>query len=350
MDGVAPQPAAAQYTPAPASRHHFRGPPAAVHAAVTFSGQPAGFDPDARVIVTDSRPTGTLSFAERMNFLVTNRIPRRALTRFMGWFSRIESPLLARAAIRVWRLFADDLRLFEAKHQSFTSLQACFTRELKPGARIVDTAADVLVSPCDAEVGAFGDVDGLTVFQAKGFPYTLDELVGDRRLAERYRDGRFVTLRLKSSMYHRFHAPMSGRTGDVLYISGDTWNVNPIALKRVERLFCRNERAVIELTNGFDVVLLVPVAAVLVASMRLAGVDVALNLGYRGPNRIPWDRSFGRGEEMGYFEHGSTIVMLTSRRFRFDDTLVTGRIIRMGNPLMRRAECLALSAPGTAGK
>lgn len=290
-----------------------------------------------------SRSVEQLSPAERLNFLLTNRIPRRWLTLMVGWFSRLESPRLARVAIAVWQWFVDDLRLDESPQQTFSSLQACFTRTLKPGARPVDMSPDVLTSPCDAVVGAFGDVNGLQVVQAKGFPYGVDELLADAALAERYRDGRFVTLRLKSSMYHRFHAPWSGRAGRVSYVSGDTWNVNPVALKTIEKLFCRNERAVIELDTSAGPVLLVAVAAVLVASIRLHGLSVPLDLRYQGPNRIDWDRCFRKGEEMGYFEQGSTIVLFTTERLRFVDALVTGDVIRMGQPLMKLA-CTA-SAP-----
>ena len=175
---------------------------------------------------------------EDINFLLTNRIPRRLATRWMGWLSKIENPLVARASIAVWRLFAD-LDLSDAQQQSFKSLHACFTRALKPGARPVDADARVLASPCDAIVGACGVVEGTELLQAKGFPYTLHDLLADPALVETYRGGTYVTLRLTSSMYHRFHAPHDGTVERVTYISGDTWNVNPIALRRVERLFAR---------------------------------------------------------------------------------------------------------------
>jgi len=149
------------------------------------------------------------------------------------------------------------------------------------------------------------------VLQAKGFPYSVADLVGDPALAERYRNGTYVTLRLTSSMYHRFHAPHDLRVEKVTYISGDTWNVNPIALKRIERLFCKNERAAIEcrLERTGQLVTLVPVAAILVASIRLRFLDVRLHLRYQGPNRIECNARVAKGEEMGWFEHGSTIIV-----------------------------------------
>jgi phosphatidylserine decarboxylase len=273
---------------------------------------------------------------EDVNFLVTNRIPRQLLTRFMGWFSKLEQPLVRDLSIGAWRLIAD-LRLDEARKERFASLHDCFIRELKPGARPVCADPGVLVSPCDAIVGACGKVDRIQLLQAKGFPYTLYDLLGDPALVEAYRDAAYATLRITSSMYHRFHAPHDCRVRQVRYFSGDTWNVNPIALKRVEKLFCKNERAMIRTrleADGHEV-LLVPVAAVLVASIRLHFLDVLLHLRYRGPNVIESDARFAKGEEMGWFQHGSTILVFAPRGFALHEGVREGVTLRAGEPLMR---------------
>jgi phosphatidylserine decarboxylase len=273
---------------------------------------------------------------EDINFLITNRIPRIALTRLMGWFSKIETPLVRGISIRAWKLFAE-LDLSDAKKRDFKSLHDCFTRELKPGARTIDTGRQILCSPCDAIVGACGKVEEGQIFQAKGFPYVLQDLLGNPELIDLYRNGCYATLRLTSSMYHRFHAPHDCRVDHVTYISGDTWNVNPVALKRVERLFCKNERAVIRthLKTGGAVVTLVPVAAILVASIRLHFLDVLLHLKYRGPNEMPCDASFAKGQEMGWFQHGSTIIVFAPQGFSLCDGVGEGTPIRVGAGLMR---------------
>jgi phosphatidylserine decarboxylase len=275
-----------------------------------------------------------LLLQEDLNFLLTNRVPRIALTRFMGWFSQLQSPLLARLSIAVWRWFTP-LDLSEAEHTRFNSLHDCFTRRLKPGARPFDPRDDVLCSPSDGIVGACGRIEGTRVWQAKGFPYTLDDLLGSAELAQRYANGRYVTLRLTSAMYHRFHAPADLTVDRVTYISGDTWNVNPIALQRVERLFCKNERAVIEarLHRGNTPIALVPVAAILVASIRLHCLDVLLHLRYRGPNVMPCQAGAQRGEELGWFQHGSTIIMLVPDGFDLAPGLGTGQPVRAGQAL-----------------
>jgi phosphatidylserine decarboxylase len=135
-------------------------------------------------------------------------------------------------------------------------------------------------------------------------------------------------------MYHRFHAPYDCRVERVVYFAGDAWNVHPPALKRVQKLFCRNERAVLRtrLATG-HLLLLVPVAAVLVASIRLHFIDVRLHLRYRGPNVIPCDAQLAKGEEMGWFEHGSTILVFAPPGFTL--LVPEGTRVRAGEGLMR---------------
>jgi phosphatidylserine decarboxylase len=273
---------------------------------------------------------------ERLNFLLTNRLPRRWLTLFAGWLSRIEQPMVRDSCIAIWRLFSE-LDLSEARTTQFKSLHECFTRQLKEGARCIDPDPAVVVSPCDAIVGAMGRVAAGSVHQAKGYPYTLTDLLGDDELVASYLAGSYVTLRLTSAMYHRFHAPYDCRVQQVTYISGDTWNVNPIALKRVENLFCKNERAIIRcrLIPSGRVITLVPVAAILVASVRLHFLDVLLHLKYRGPNTIACDALLHKGEEMGWFQHGSTIIVFAPQGVRLCERLRPGSLIRMGEPLLR---------------
>ena len=289
-----------------------------------------------------------LTWLEQLNFLLTNRIPRRMLTLLMGRFSGIENPLLARVSVAIWNLTARELDLSEAKKDRFTSLNDCFIRELKDGARTVDQRESVIISPCDGIVGAFGKINGTRLFQAKGFPYTLEELLPDETLVEKYRDGHYITIRLKSTMYHRFHAPCPCRVTEVNYVSGDTWNVNPVAVKKVEKLYCKNERAVLDLQleHHEHALALVPVAAVLVASMQFHCLEAPLNLQYKGPNRIPCDGRYTKGEEMGYFQHGSTIIVFSSHHLVPDERLYQGLEVKMGQPLLTiRQEGAARPSP-----
>ena len=273
---------------------------------------------------------------EDINFLLTNRIPRITLTHFMGWFSQRKHPWVRDASIAVWKFFAD-LDLSEAKKTSFDSLHDCFIRELKPGARTVNVEADAFTSPCDGIVGAMGRIENGRVYQAKGFPYTLDDLLGDKVDHHQWTDGVFMTIRITSSMYHRFHAPFDGQLQHVRYYAGDTWNVNPIALQRVEKLFCKNERACLKMVIGEaqHTIALVPVAAVLVASIRLHALDTLLHTRYAGPLDMACEAHFVKGEELGWFQHGSTILVFVPKGFTIDPSIQEGTQIKMGQVLMR---------------
>jgi len=275
---------------------------------------------------------------EDLNFLLTNRIPRRLATKLMGRLSPIEQPIVRNIQIGLWRLFCD-VDLTDAADGHFRSLHHAFTRALKPGSRPADPAPDVLASPSDAIVGGCGRVENGRLYQVKGMDYALADLLGNEALGLPYRNGTFVTLRLTAAMYHRFHAPHDLTVEEVRYISGDTWNVNPIALKRVERLFCRNERAPIRvrLDRGGHEMLLVPVAAILVAGIRLSFADVGPHIREGGTRRIPLPGPVhvAKGEEMGWFEHGSTIIVFAPEGFTLADGIAEGQEIRAGQALMR---------------
>jgi len=285
---------------------------------------------------------------EDVNFLLTNRIPRQWLTHLVGRISKSEHPLVRDVSIGLWRAFSD-LDLSEARTTQFRSMHDCFTRQLKEGARPVDPDPQLLTSPSDGIVGACGAIDDTTLLQAKSRTYTLAELLGTAELADTFRDGCYVTLRLTSGMYHRFHAPHDCRVEQVTYFSGEVWNVNPPALARIDKLFCQNERAVLltRLRASNQQIALVPVAAILVASIRLHFLDVTLHLKYRGPNVMHCDAALRKGEEMGWFEHGSTIIVIAPRGFHLADNIHAGVRIRMGQPLLRSPRASPADIAGT---
>ena len=284
--------------------------------------------------MTIHRAIARLVANEDLNFLLTNRLPRRLATSFIGWFGRLEHPWIAKPTIAAWRLFSD-VDLTDAEQGRFASMHACFTRRLRAGARPIDPDPSVLVSPCDAIVGAFGAIEPRDrVHQIKGAPYHLSDLLGSAEAARPFYGGRFVTLRLTAGMYHHFHAPADLRVEEVTYRSGDCWNVNPVALKRVEHLFCKNERAALRccLPDGAPLTL-VAVAAVLVASIRFTFMEDAVRTG--GSRTFPVRSVFGKGDEMGWFEQGSTIIVLLPPGWTVQ--LTTGDRLHMGQALATKA-------------
>jgi phosphatidylserine decarboxylase len=172
--------------------------------------------------------------------------------------------------------------------------------------------------------------------QVKGMPYTLEDLFGDDGHADPYRDGQYVTLRLTSAMYHRFHAPHDCRVASVTHIFGDTWNVNPPTLKRVARLFCKNERALIRttLSGSGHKVTLVAVAAILVAGIRLGFLDLVPKERKETRSNHAGGNMLSKGAEMGWFEHGSTILVFAPKGFTLCRGVAEGTMIRAGQGLM----------------
>lgn len=279
-----------------------------------------------------------LAGQDSVSFWLTNRIPRRTATLVVGRLSKIEQPMVRDLCMRAWRLFAD-IDLTDAETTAFRSMHDCFTRRLRAGARRPDPDPAVLASPSDGIVGEVGRIRQGMVLQAKDSAYAVvDLLAGDTALAAALENGRYATLRLTSGMYHRFHAPGSCRVRHVTYVSGDAWNVNPATLARIPRLFCRNERAIIrcELEPGGETLVLVPVAAILVASIRLQFLDVTLHLRYRGPHELACDAALQKGDELGWFEHGSTIVVLAPAGFTLAPGIRSGAIVRAGQALLAR--------------
>lgn len=164
--------------------------------------------------------------------------------------------------------------------------------------------------------------------------YALSDLMqspDDARAATGYQ---YVTLRLTSSMYHHFHAPHDVTIKQVRYVHGDVFNVNPPTLKRIPGLFAKNERAVIDMTlnETQQRCWLIPVAAVLVASMRFTFSNIHLHLGYQGPCVTDMDAQLHKGDRMGWFEHGSTIICLVPPSWNWVGA-ETGQRIKAGQTL-----------------
>lgn len=274
--------------------------------------------------------------SDGLGFVVTNALPRRQAGRFMRWFSRVEHPLVRDLSMAVWQAFGGDLRLDEARTRDFRSVHECFVRDLKPDARPIDHDPGLLVSPCDGIVMAGGPIESTTLVQAKGLTYTLDELLLDRALVDRHRDGRFVTLRLTSTMYHHFHAPAAGSVTRVTLVPGDRWNVNPSTVARVRRVYCRNTRAILPLVldSGLHVTL-VAVGAILVSSVYFRFLSEGLDDSVSEVKDLPCAATFARGEDLGHFRHGSTIVMLVERDVSLSEHVGPGVTVRVGQPLWR---------------
>ncbi|MBU2874894.1 archaetidylserine decarboxylase [Marinobacter salexigens] len=223
----------------------------------------------------------------------------------------------------------------EADPTAYPSFNAFFTRALKPGVRPIAEGDDIFVSPVDGAISQIGQVAGGRIFQAKGQSFSLLELLGgDTQRAATFSDGEFSTIYLAPKDYHRIHMPMAGTLREMIYVPGKLFSVNPVTAANVPNLFARNERVICIFDTAAGPMALVLVGAMIVGSVETpwAGV-VAPNssgvnaISYEGESAI----SFAKGEEMGRFRLGSTVVMVMPKgRVRWDANQVAEKVVRMG--------------------
>lgn len=264
--------------------------------------------------------------------------PKQALTAFAGWVAGKE---------RGW-VTTEIIRRFVAKYQvnmaealnpdisSYASFNDFFTRALQPAARPLADAD--WVCPVDGAISQFGPMDGQQIFQAKGHRYSATALVGgDAKLAARFEDGHFACLYLSPKDYHRIHMPCDGRLTQMIYVPGDLFSVNPTTAQGVPGLFARNERVVCVFESAHGPLVMVLVGATIVGSMATVWHGVV------NPPRLPsiktWHyadnkHELQRGEEMGRFLLGSTVVMLFPKApLAFSPLWAPGRSIQMGEAM-----------------
>jgi phosphatidylserine decarboxylase len=205
----------------------------------------------------------------------------------------------------------------------YPSLGDFFARKLRHGARVIDTAPGAIISPCDGVIAARGVAVAGALVQAKGRNYRLAELVADGELAARLTGGHYVTIYLSPRDYHRVHAPVDASVSGYDYLPGSLWSVNPRVASRRDGLLARNERVVIRMNAGaLGRVALVMVGAAGVGNIRLApGIgdaagatspaDSAKWRAAREPRRVELcDATVVRGQELGAFRLGSTVVLV----------------------------------------
>lgn len=220
----------------------------------------------------------------------------------------------------------------------FANLQQFFCRSLRPGLRPIAGDPGLLVSPADGRITACGAITAGELLQAKGHTYSVAELLGDAARAEAFLGGCYATVYLAPSDYHRVHAPEAGRIVEARYIPGARWSVNPHTAERVPRLFVQNERLVTYLETAHGTLATVMVGACLVGAIRV-NYDPLWNAG-PGPHvadRRRYDPApeFARGQELGRFEFGSTVILVAPPAMRTTLSAAPGQRIRMGMPILR---------------
>lgn len=244
---------------------------------------------------------------------------------------RVPVPLRSAAYRAFARAVGADLTEAELDLRAYASLGDLFARRLRPGMRPIDGELGSIVAPCDGVLAARGTaVDGALI-QAKGKTYQLDELLVDRELAARLTGGEYATIYLSPRDYHRVHTPVDGRLVRYDYIPGALWPVNPVVAARRDRLLVRNERVVITIDAGrLGTVAIVMVGAAGVGNIALEYAPESVTWRAQGERRrIELDHELARGDELGAFRLGSTVVMVFEPKAVNIDGEV-GQVMRFG--------------------
>jgi phosphatidylserine decarboxylase len=259
-------------------------------------------------------------------------LPQHALSRVLGKLAN--SALLSRPLIRAFSA-AYGVSLLEAERQmidEYATFNDFFTRSLAPSARPLAPDPNALVSPVDGAVSQLGAISNGQLLQAKGIRYPLTSLLRDNRADRVFDGGWFATIYLAPSDYHRVHAPIDGALANSTAVPGELFSVNAKTEAGVEGLFCRNERLVMRFNTAVGPVAMVMVGALIVASIET--VFDSPQSPYVKEEISSHDRRFARGDEVGRFLLGSTVILVLPRNaIRPDDRLAVGYRVRMGEAL-----------------
>ncbi|KAF0192993.1 MAG: phosphatidylserine decarboxylase [Gammaproteobacteria bacterium] len=281
--------------------------------------------------------------------------PQHLISRFMYWFTRIESPAVKNRFTGwfVGRFGVDMQQALETDPHAYNSFNAFFTRALKPAARPIVTGENELACPVDGAVSQIGNIVETRLFQAKGRYFSLESLLGgSRELASRFRNGRFATIYLSPKDYHRIHMPVAGDLEQMIYVPGQLFSVNRLTTRAVRNLFARNERVICVYRTAAG-----PMAVVMVGAICVASIETVW-AGQVTPHRprevASWsyeDRPvhLERGAEMGRFNMGSTVVVLFGPAcVEWAAGLTADTTVRMGQLLGTKTTDRQPAAPADA--
>lgn len=264
-------------------------------------------------------------------------LPQHALSAVMERLTRTRCRWFKDPAIR-WFARHYGIDMDEARYRSpgaYPDFNAFFTRPLHVGARPVEASVRVITSPVDAAVSQAGYLDGNQLLQAKGQRFALEDLLGcGAGGGEAFRGGSFATLYLSPRDYHRIHMPLDGTLREMVYVPGRLFSVNPATTRVVPRLFARNERVVALFETEAGPLALVLVGAVFVGSIETVWHGAVTSP--RGRRVRRWEYADGevrltKGEEMGRFNMGSTVIVLLGKeRARWHSNIEPGSRVRVG--------------------
>lgn len=264
-------------------------------------------------------------------------LPHHPLSRLMGVLTQSQNKVLKNWMIgqAIRRFHVDMDEALEADIDAYPSFNHFFTRALKPEVRPIADAPGAIVSPADGVVSQAGDINQKSIIQAKGKQYSVVQLLGgDRDRARPFKNGKFATIYLSPKDYHRLHMPLTGALREMVHIPGRLFSVNAVTADGVPNLFARNERVAAIFDTEAGPMALVLVGAIFVASIHTVWHGVVTPPSAKAVYSWNYEKhpvQLERGEEMGHFNMGSTVIVLFGHEtVRWVDDFAAGTTVRMG--------------------
>lgn len=285
----------------------------------------------------------TIRAGDRWFAALQYMLPKRALSRLIYAVARSEVRWIRNTFLRIF-LSVYRLNMAEAVQPdpfAYRSFNDFFTRALRPGVRPIAAEADAVVSPVDGTVSQCGAIEDDLLIQAKGRAYSLQELLaGDAEAVAAYRGGSFACIYLAPYNYHRIHMPCAGAARDNVYVPGELFSVNAATARAVPRVFARNERLICDFTTPLGRMAVILIGALFVGSIETVhcGEVNPPPRGRKGATRIATGlgRQFAKGEELGRFNMGSTVILLFEHnRIAWESTLVPESTVQLGRTIAR---------------
>ncbi len=275
------------------------------------------------------------SLSDRVKAGLFTLLPHHLISRIVFHVTRWHGPLvqpMIRAFVKAYKVDMSDAVIEDIA--AYPTFNEFFVRALKPEARPIVEHPQALASPVDGTVSQAGNIGFNHLFQAKNHCYSVEDLLGgDRLLAKLFEGGRFATIYLAPYNYHRIHMPIDGRLKKMIHVPGRLFSVAPWTVRAVPRLFARNERVVCLFSTPSG-----PMAMVLVGAINVAAIETVwhgLVTPPKGKKITEFDydhseKTLSRGEEMGRFNMGSTVILLTTEKVQWGSQLQPGQSLRMG--------------------
>ena len=270
-------------------------------------------------------------------------LPHRALSRIVYWATRWTwTPWKNFLIASVVKNYAVDMGdAVQPNPHAYASFNAFFTRALKPGARTAPADPRAVACPADGKISQAGaivtnDAGSARIFQAKGFDFSVAELLGDEIEAQKYTNGQFATVYLSPRDYHRVHMPLAGTLRETVHIPGRLFSVAPFTVEGVPRLFARNERLVCHFDGEHGPFAVVMVGAMLVSSVETVWGGLEIPPYASTTTHTNWREKHIRLErfaEMGRFNMGSTVILLLPPAHAAKLVVAAGESVRVGQPL-----------------